>query len=159
MIKKGKVPISGGAGQFRKTPNVLSNAADTSRDGQKLVKGSPMPMQSRNGPMNVAAGVHEGFAKAQRFYGSTSSNLLPRNSSKSQPQTSFSIHKGTKHSASEMAAVGYEPRATMSRNNSIISGHPTKNVSRTVGAGNFPKATASQRSKYPGIFGSTKYRP
>lgn len=158
MITKGKVPISGGAGQFRQTPNVLSNAADTSRDAQKLVKGSPKPQQSRNGPMNVPAGVHESFAKAQRPYGSASSNLLPRNSSKSQPSTSYSIHKGTSHSASEMAAVGYEPRATMSRG-AIISGHPTKNVSRTVGAGNFPKATASQRKTYPGIFGTTKYRP
>jgi hypothetical protein len=130
-------PISGGAGQFRQTPNVLSNAADTSRDGQKLVKASPSPMQSRQGTMNVPAGVHEGFAKA------------------SQPQTSFSIHKGTTTSASELAALG-EPRLPKGYN-SIMSGYPSRGAVRTVGGGNQP--SAKQRAQYPGIFGSTKYRP
>jgi hypothetical protein len=148
-------PISGGAGQFRQTPNVLSNAADTSRDGQKLVKASPSPMQSRQGTMNVPAGVHQGFAKAQRPYGSPSNNLTPRNSKASQPQTSFSIHKGTTSSASDLAAVG-EPRLPKGYN-SIQSGYPMRGAVRTVGGGNQP--SAKQRAKYPGIFGSTKYRP
>src|ERR1700693_2596065 len=109
MITKGKIPISGGKPQFRPTPNVLSDTAHTSRDAQQFVKASPSPMQNRQGPMNVPAGVHEGFAKAQRPYGSTSNNLIPRNSKASQPQTSFSILKGTTTSASELAALG-EPR-------------------------------------------------
>jgi hypothetical protein len=140
MITKGKskVPISGGRPQFRPTPNVLSDAADTSRDAQKFVKASPSPMQNRQGPMNVPAGVNQGFAKAQRPYGSTSSNLMPRHSSKSQPQTSFSIHKGTTSSASELAALGYDrlPKGY----NSIQSGYPTRGTVRTVGGGNQPSA-------------------
>jgi len=148
-------PISGGRPQFRPTPNVLSDAADTSRDAQKFVKASPSPMQNRQGPMNVAAGVHQGFAKAQRPYGSTSSNLMPRNSKASQPQASFSIHKGTTASASDLAAVG-EARLPKGYN-SIQSGYPTRGAVRTVGGGNQP--SAKQRAQYPGIFGSTKYRP
>jgi hypothetical protein len=155
MITKGKIPISGGKPQFRPTPNVLSDTAHTSRDAQKFVKASPSPMQNRQGPMNVPAGVHEGFSKSQRPYGSTSSNLMPRNSKASQPQTSFSIHKGTTSSASDLAAVG-EPRLPKGYN-SIQSGYPTRGAVRTVGGGNQP--SAKQRAQYPGNLRQHKYRP
>ena|ERR1700674_5313938 len=140
MITKGKskVPISGGRPQFRPTPNVLSDASRTSRDAQQFVKASPSPMQNRQGPMNVPAGVHEGFAKAQRPYGSTSNNLLPRNSSKSQPQQNFSVHQDTRASAAHLAALG-EPRLPKGYN-SLTSGYPTRGTVRTVGGGNQPSA-------------------
>ena len=148
-------PISGGAGQFRSTPNVLSDASRTSRDAQEFVKASPSPMQNRQGPMNVPAGVNQNFAKIQRPKASSAGGVKPRAASVASRSTSFSIHKGTMTSASDLAAVG-EPRLPKGYN-SIMSGYPTRGAVRTVGGGNQP--SAKQRAKYLGIFGSTKYRP
>lgn len=152
-------PISGGAGQFRTTPNVLSDASRTSRDAQQFVKASPSPMQNKQGPMNISAPVHRYFDSNNRksVYFDKGTALNPLKKAGGFSATNFSIRKGTTHSASEMAAVGYGPRATMSRNNSLITGYPTRGAVRTVGGGNQP--SAKQRAKYPGIFGSTKYRP
>ncbi|HKH99711.1 MAG TPA: hypothetical protein VJ999_11435 [Candidatus Sulfotelmatobacter sp.] len=152
MIKKNRMPISGGAGQFRPTPNVLSNAADTSRDGQKLVKASPTPFQSRNGTVDVPAPTHPSFRANSQFskdllkYGAKGRSVSVRN-----PPTV------------NLAAVG-EPRLPKGYN-PIISGFPTRGVTRAVGGGNQPSAnwakgpSAKQRAQYPGIFGSTRYRP
>lgn len=53
---KGK-PITGTNTAMRPTANVLSNAADTSRDAQKLVRQPPMPFQNPDNQLNTKAGT------------------------------------------------------------------------------------------------------
>jgi hypothetical protein len=139
MITRGKMPISGGAGQPKPKTPVLTNQATTSAGAERVVRQSPQISGNRYGIASVPAGVHEGFSKAQRPYGSTSSNLKPRPWGAAQPHVDHSIHKGTSLSAAEMAAVGYTANATRGKN-PIHSGHPTRGVTRTVGGGNQPSA-------------------
>jgi hypothetical protein len=150
---KGKVPISGGRPQFRPTPNVLSDAAATSRDGQKLVRASPSPMQNRQGPMNISAPVHPYFDSNNRNSVYFDKGSAPNPLKKAGGFTVSRPAAGT--TAQMLAAVG-EPRLPKGYN-SIQSGYATRGATRTVGGGNQP--SANQRAKYPGIFGSTKYRP
>jgi hypothetical protein len=141
MIKTKGQPISGGAKQFRPTPNVLTDAA-TSRDAQQLTRSSPQPFQSRQSTANLPAGRLNMKTLGIPYDKPSPVKARPQNWGK-KPEA------GT--SASMLAAVG-EPRVPKGYN-SINSGYPTRGTQRTVGGGNFPKATASQRAKYPGIFG------
>jgi hypothetical protein len=146
-------PISGGAGQFRTTPNVLSNSADTSRDGQKLARQSPAPFQSRQGPANISAPVHPYFDSNNRASVYYDKGTAPNPLKKAGGFTVSRPAAGT--TAQMLAAVG-EPRLPKGYN-SINSGYAMRGSQRVVGGGNQP--SAKQRAQYPGIFGSTKYRP
>ena len=148
MIKKGRQPISGGVGQFKPTPNVLSDAADTSRDAQKLVRANPSPFQNRQGPVNVPVGRVNMQSLGIPYGAPGPVNARTRN-------VGTRVTAGT--TAAMLAAVG-EPRLPKGYN-PINSGFPTRGVQRTVGSGSTPRVSAKQRSQYPGIFGSTKYRP
>jgi hypothetical protein len=55
MKKVKGMPITGTNTAMRPTPNVLSDAADTSRDGQKLIKAAPQPFQNKMGTPNLPA--------------------------------------------------------------------------------------------------------
>jgi hypothetical protein len=145
MITKGKlkVPISAGAGQFQPKPSVLTNQATTSAGAQRIVRQPPQDQGNPHGILRVPAGVNQNFAKDQRPYGSAG-GVTPRPSSASQPLKNFSVHKGTSHSAAEMAAVGYSVNATRGTN-SIHNGFPTRNPQRVIGGGNFP-ANRGRRS-------------
>jgi hypothetical protein len=125
MIKKQGQPISGGAGQFRTNPNVLTDSAATSRDAQKLVRSSPQPFQNRQGSAKLGARTNSAFR----------SSANPKELLK---------HGGAGRSVSirnapdvNMAAVGYSAGATKSTN-PIISGFPTRNTARRVGAIQLP---------------------
>jgi hypothetical protein len=152
MIKKKGRPISGGAGQFRPTPNVLSDAAATSRDAQKLVRASPAPFQNRQGSMNIPAPTHPSFRANPQFskdllkYGATGRSVSVRNA----PTVN-------------LGAVG-EPRLPKGYN-PIISGFPTRGATRTAGqisTNRGPTANAKEvkriRQTYPGL-GIGKWRP
>jgi hypothetical protein len=152
VITKKNRPISGGAGQFRRTPNVLSDSAATSRDAQKLVRESPQPFQSRNGVLGVPAPTHPAFRTASDFskqglaYGATGRSV----SIKDRPTVN-------------LAAVG-EPRYPKGYN-SVNSGFPMTGSPRVAGmistnAG--PRANGNEmrrlRQTYPGL-GIGKWRP
>ena len=152
MITKKNRPISGGAGQFRRTPNVLSDSAATSRDAQKLVRESPQPFQSRNGVLGVPAPTQSqnrasaDFARDGMRFGGTGKSV----SIKNRPTVN-------------LAAVG-EPRLPKGYN-SVNSGFPMTGSSRVAGmistnAG--PRANSGEmrrlRQTYPGL-GIGKWRP
>lgn len=133
ISKKGK-PISGGAGQFRPTPNVLANAADTSRDAQRLVRASASPFQNRQGQLNVPVPS----VSHNKAYGSTGGGTKPRPWGAAQPNST--PRAGT--TADMLAAVG-EPRLPRGYT-SIISGYATK-PQRIIGGGNQPSAKGRKR--------------
>jgi hypothetical protein len=146
MIKKQGKPISGGAGQFRPTPNVLSDAAATSRDGQKLAKQPPAPFQNRQGAAQIPAPTQS--------YNRASSDFAKDGMRFGGRGKSVSIHgKPTV----DLSAVG-EPRYPKGYN-PIISGFPLSSP-RTAGqisTNRGPQANAKEmkriRSQYPGILG------
>lgn len=149
MIKKSGKPISGGRPQFRPTPNVLSDAAQTSRDAQKLARSSPAPFQNRQGPANVPTGRLNMKTLGNAYETPSPVNAKTRN-------VGARVTPGT--TADMLRAVG-EPRLPKGYN-PINSGYPNRNVSRAIGGGNQPSAkfagpkmSAKQRSQYPGIFG------
>ena len=136
MIKKKGNPISGGAGQFRPTPNVLSDAAATSRDAQKLVRASPAPFQNRQGSMNIGAPTHPSFRANPQFskdllkYGATGRSVSVRNA----PTVN-------------LGAVG-EPRLPKGYN-PINSGFPTRGATRTAGRDlDQPRACGQRQGSY-----------
>ncbi len=132
-------PISGGAGQPRPRPPVLTNQAMTSAGAQRIVRQPQQDQGNPHGIRRIPAGVNQNFAKITRPYGSASSNLMPRKSSASQPQSS--VRAGT--TAEMLAAVG-EPRLPRGYN-PIISGYPTRGSQRVVGGGNQPSAKGRKR--------------
>ena len=126
MIQKHGKPITGAKPAMTPRPPVLSDAADTSRDAQKMVSRPPMPFENPYGTKNVPAPVNPAY----RSTGSPK-ELVNNGSNR------HSIHNGTETTEDMLAAVG-EPR-TPKGYNSIISGFPTS-APRKVGSGNFPTA-------------------
>lgn len=57
MKKVKNRPITGTNTAMRPTPNVLTDAAATSRDAQKLVRQPPMPFQNPDNQLNVKTGT------------------------------------------------------------------------------------------------------
>jgi hypothetical protein len=97
----------------------LFNAADTSRDAQKLIKRPPSPLDNPYGAKNIPAPTQKDF----RSTGSPS-ELRDRPKSIGCANTTLS--------AEEMAAVGYAPSATKGTW-SLISGQPTRGNQRQAG--------------------------
>lgn len=135
MISKGKnAPISGGKGQFRPTPNVLSDAAATSSDAQKLVRASESPFQNRQGAAQIPAPAHpyyktgSNFAKQGLRYGGVPKRVGAANTGETNYAASGDRKPG-----------GY-------KGNPIITGRPTSGGQRIAGDGNFPKAIKTKAS-------------
>ena len=137
--RAGYNPKTAARPQNRPTRPVLSNAATTSADAQRLIRQSPAYPTLKPVPTNPsyrALRTLAGFAKS-------TVDRFRTVSVKSKPTVN-------------LGAVG-EPRLPRGYN-SINSGRPTS-AQRVIGGGNQPRATAKQRSQYPGIFGRTPYRP
>lgn len=143
MIKKQGKPISGGAGQFRPTPPVLSNQATTSADAQRVVRQPPQPFQNAVGAAELPAPTNRNAAHP---YGTPAKTLLPKKAGARMEQNVGSA-SAANTSRDMLAAVG-EPRLPKGYN-SIMSGRPTEGAARRVGNGSQPKGAASKRKGAP----------
>jgi hypothetical protein len=122
--RTGYNPKTGAAPEMRPTPNVLSDAADTSRDAQRLVSQPPAPFQNPFGSVNVPAPTNaRGSWREDSLDGSRGRRVGCANTSLSDE---------------EMAAIGYGPNDTKS-NSPIISGQPLRNNARRAGEIILPK--------------------
>jgi hypothetical protein len=141
MIKKSGKPITGAQPKYSRKPPLVPNANQTSAQEQTMIAEAPSPFKNRTQTPQISAPTNPEFRANPQFhkdllrYGATGRSFSIRNA----PDV-------------DMAAVGYESRATKSTS-PIISGFPQRGAVRVVGGGNQPKATKSQRAKYPGIFG------
>jgi hypothetical protein len=115
--RSGFNPKSGARPDMRPRPPVLSDAADTSRDAQKLVRRPPSPFDNPYSAVNVPAPPNAGFSRAQRPYGSTA-GIRPRAGLATQPHSV--PRAGT--TPDMLAAVG-EPRLPKGYN-PVNSGFP-----------------------------------
>jgi hypothetical protein len=127
MIRKLGKPISGGAGQFRPTPNVLTRANQTSLDAQNLARASATPFQSRQGPVNIPVRSLDTSKLGIPYTVAKPVNARPQNLG-SQPMSQSAM----------FAAVG-EPRAPKGYN-SINSGFPQRGFVRSTGSSSQPFA-------------------
>ena len=109
-----QVPITGARPKYGPTPNVLTNAADTSRDAQRIVSQPPSPFQNPYGTVNAPAPANR---NAEHPYGLPAKSL--------SPASAGAQNKSNLMSDDEMMKIaGYEPTATKS-SNPIISGYAT----------------------------------
>ncbi|MGA8872474.1 MAG: hypothetical protein WB460_15105 [Candidatus Acidiferrales bacterium] len=131
------VPITGAKPENRPAPNVLTNAADTSRDAEKLISRPPSPFANPYGVVNVPAPSNDNFRRYQTAG-------LPAKERYGTPRggynvTDASVHSSTRTTKDEMAAVGYGENDTRS-DNSIISGYPIPGAARRTGPDGQPNA-------------------
>jgi len=150
ITKKGK-PISGGAGQFKRKAEILTDQARTSAGAQKVIKRPPEIFAGPRGPANVSAPTSRAYRSDPNFsrdalrYGGRGQNFSVRD----RPSVSF-------------GAVGYDKGPYLSRAgiNSVNSGFPQTGRQRVIGGGNqqSAKEMGRLRKEYPGIFGA-KWRP
>lgn len=123
-----KGDFTGSKGNMRPRPPVRTNAADTSRDAERIISRPPMPFENPFGPANVAA--PKGYSGSGRDYAGVNS---PGARGKAGGYSAQNIGcANTSLTPDEMAAIGYGPNATKSEN-PIISGHPTRNNPRRAG--------------------------
>jgi hypothetical protein len=87
-------------------PPVLSDAADTSKDAQRMISRPPMPFENPHGAVNVPAPVNR---NASHPYGLPAKTLLPKTAGANLVSNHASIHNGTATTDDMLAAVG-EPR-------------------------------------------------
>lgn len=143
MIQKKGNPITGARPQMRPSRNVLSDAADTSRDAQELVRATPSPFQNRQGPVNLPVASHPDFRVSGDFAKAAAKGATGRNvSMKNAPTVNF-------------GAVGYAngPYKTRAGIHSVNSGFPMRGTQRVIGGGNQASAKEVRRIKqtYPGM--------
>jgi len=132
MITKQRNPITGARPEERPRPPVLTDAADTSRDAQRIVDRPSMPMENPYGPKNVPAPPNRNFARDQ-LAGLPSNRGTRPSAQGGQAATAYSVHNDTSLDAEQMAAIG-ESKATMPKaNSSVHSGYPTRGNARKVG--------------------------
>jgi hypothetical protein len=124
--------ITGSSTRMQPRPPVLTDAAHTSRDAERIIPRPPMPFENPQGSLNVPAPTHRQFRST-----GNPKELIDRSSS-------ASIHGGTSLSADEMAAVGYGPNDTKGTW-SIISGQATKNNQRQAGRPGNVNSNTSKR--------------
>lgn len=120
-------PITASRPAMRPRPPVLTDAADTSRDAQKLVRRPPEPFDNPYGAKNVPAPSNRNYSQkaglpGKGIYGT----------SRGGSEISNVGVGNTSLSAAEMAAIGYGPNDTKGTW-SIISGQPTRGNQRQAG--------------------------
>lgn len=131
------------ASGFRSQRPVLTNAADTSRDAERIISQGPAIFANEYGIANVPAPPNRNFSRDQ-IAGLPSRRGTSPSAQGGQATRDYSVHKGTSLSADEMAAIGYSASDTRS-GNPIVSGRPTQNNTRRAGSGNQPRATRRGR--------------
>lgn len=92
---------------------VLTDAAATSRDAQRIIMRNQNKLSNPFGEVNVPAPVNR---QASHPYGQPASSLLPAKAGAQNKSGIFSDDE-------MMRIAGYEPKATKS-NNPVISGYP-----------------------------------
>jgi len=127
-----------GRRQMRPVPPVLANAADTSRDSQRQIRQPGEPFSSPHGATQTRTGRVSNPSLGIPYTKPAPVNARPQSYGKRAGVANTSL------SAQEMAAVGYGPSATRS-SNPIISGHPTRNQSRSTGPSSQPKALGGRQ--------------
>ena len=137
ITKKGQ-PISGGAGQFRPRPPVLTNQATTSSDAQQITSRPASPFDNPYGSVNVPAPTN---ANDSHPYGNPAKTLLPKQAGARVEQY---VGCGDTRTTKDMLDAVGEPRIP-SGYNSIMSGFPTRGSRRVIGNGNQPSAKGRRR--------------
>lgn len=148
MITKKGQPITGTNVSMSNKRPFVPDAKETSADEETMIKEAPQPFKNRMTAAQMPTGRLNLKGLGIPYDVPSPVNARPLN-------LGTKVKAGT--TAAMLAAVG-EPRLPKGYN-PVNSGYPTRGVSRTVGGGNTPRVTAKQRATYPGIFGSTKYRP
>ncbi len=138
----GNRPITASRPEHRPRPPVLFDAADTSRDAQKLIVRPPQPLDNPYGAKNVPAPANRNYSQK--------AGLPARN-----------LHGGAAHGGSEitqvgcgntslskdeMAAVGYGPNETKG-SWSIISGQPTGGKKQSGRPGSSSRGTSGAENR------------
>jgi hypothetical protein len=133
---------------MRPAPPVLSDAAHTSRDAQKIVRRPAMPFADPQGSLNTPAPtsnyVNTRKSKDNVYYdGGSPVNPLQKAGGYSVKEVGCG---NTSLSKEEMAAIGYGAKDTTS-SDPIISGHPTRNAQRQSGTPGTRSKNASRREQ------------
>lgn len=122
MVTQRGYPITSSRPNLEPQAPVRSNAADTSRDAERIVSRNANQLSNPYGVVQTPAPANQNFRKAQTAG-------LPSSRTYGSAKGGYNVTEvgcdNTSLSADEMSAIGYGENATKS-NNPIISGFPTR---------------------------------